>query len=328
MRTEELRVPASFSLRVRRLVLAVSACLLASLVLTAAPAIAQVSYTSMPLDQGFGPLDTSEPQVPAQQIIDKFTAAESLFRQALADYTYERSVKVETINDDGKVDGQYFQVTEISFDPGGKRMEHVVEAPASSLERVMMSPSDFQDIEERLPFVLTKEDVGQYVVTYVGKQNVDEVATYVFDVRPKIIEKNKRYFQGRIWVDQQAYQIVVTNGKNVPDDLRKGHEDLSPPFTTYRQQIDGKYWFPVYTKGDGWLHFSASHGALSQDVHMRETLKYTNYKRFKSDVRITFQGQDISNPQNGGGGQPAQQAPQQAPPQQAPPQQAPPTKPQ
>jgi hypothetical protein len=276
----------------------------------------------MPLDQGFGPLDTSEPPVPPQQIIDKFTEQESVFRHALDDYTYERSVKVETLNDDGKIDGQYFQVTDISFDPTGRRMEHVVEAPASTLERVMMSPADFQDIEERLPFVLTKEDVGQYIVTYVGKQNVDEVSTYVFDVRPKVIEKNKRYFQGRIWVDQQALQIVVTNGKNVPDDLRKGHEDLSPPFTTYRQQIDGKYWFPVYTKGDGVLHFSASNGALSEDVHMREVLKYTNYKRFRSNVRVTFQGQDISNGQDSSG-QPAQQPPQQAPTQQAP-QQAPP----
>jgi hypothetical protein len=281
---------------------------------------AQVSYTSMPLDQGFGALDTSAPAIPAQQIIDQFTAKESLFRQAMANYTYERSVKVETIDDDGKVDGQYFEVTDISFDPQGKRFEHVVEAPANTLERVTMSPADFKDIEERLPFVLTKEDVGQYNLTYVGRQKVDEVDTYVFDVRPKTIEKNKRYFQGRIWVDQHDFQIVVTNGKNVPDDVRKGHEDLSPPFTTYRQQVDGKYWFPVYTKGDGTLHFSASGGAMSQDVHMRETLKYTDYKQYHSSIRLIFQGQDVTN--NSGDGQQQQQPNQQPPTQQQPPQPA------
>ena len=285
-------------------------------------ALAQVSYTSMPLDSGFGPLDTAAPTIPAEQIIDQFTAKESVFRQAMANYTYERSVKVETINDDNKVDGQYFQVTDISFDPSGKRFEHVVLAPASSLERIQMSPADFQDIEQRLPFVLTKEDVGQYVLTYAGKQNVDEVSTYVFDVRPKVIEKNKRYFQGRIWVDQHDLQIVVTNGKNVPDDTRKGHEDLSPPFTTYREQIDGKYWFPVYTKGEGVLHFSGGNGYLSQDVHIRETLKYTNYKQFRSTVRVLFQGEDIGNgsPSDGSAQQPAQQPPQQQPPQPAKPQ--------
>jgi hypothetical protein len=269
---------------------------------------AQVSYTAMPLDQGFGKLDTSAPTVPAQQIIDNFTAKESEFRTAMGNYTYERSVKVETIDDDGKVDGQYYQVTDITFDPTGRRYEKVVFAPENSLQRVSMSPADFQDIEQRLPFVLTKEDVGQYDLTYIGKQKVDEVDTYVFDVKPKVIEKNKRYFQGRIWVDQKDLQIVVTNGKNVPDDTRKGHEDLSPPFTTYREQVDGKYWFPVYTRGEGVLHFSGGNGYLSQDVHMRETLKYAKYKRFGSSVKITFDGQEIGNG-TGDQSQPQQQPP-------------------
>ena len=274
--------------------------------LASAPLLAQqVSYTAMPLDKGFGQLDTAAPSVPAQQIIDNFTAKESQFREAMGNYTYERSVKVETIDDDGKVDGQYYQVTDITFDPTGHRYEKVVFAPESSLQRVTMSPADFQDIEQRLPFVLTKEDVGQYDLTYVGKQKVDEVDTYVFSVKPKVIEKNKRYFQGRIWVDQKDLQIVVTDGKNVPDDTRKGHEDLSPPFITFRQQIDGKYWFPVYTRGEGILHFSASNGSLSQDVHIRETLKYTNYKRFGSSVKITFDGQEIGN-SNGNQQQPTQ----------------------
>jgi hypothetical protein len=295
--------------------------LAAAVVAASASAHAQVSYTSMPLDSGFGALDTSAPSIPAAQIIEQFTAKESIFRAALNNYTYERSVKVQTVDDDDKVDGQYFQVTDIAFETDGRRTEHVVEAPLNTLERVMMSPADFSDIEERLPFVLTKEDASQYDITYVGKQKIDEVDTYVFDVKPKTIEKGKRYFSGRIWVDQQALQIVVTNGKNVPDDLRKGHEDLSLPFVTYRQQIDGKYWFPVYTHGDGVLHFSAGNGYLSQDVHMRETVKYTNYKQYRSTIRVLFQGQDISDGQqqpnsnnqqpNSNNQQPAQQQPAQ-----------------
>jgi hypothetical protein len=280
-------------------------------VFAAAPAFAQVSYTAMPLDQGFGKLDTSAPSVPAQQIIDNFTAKESEFRVAMGNYTYERTVKVETIDDDNKVDGQYYCVTDITFDPTGRRYEKVVFAPQNSLQRVSMSPADFQDIEQRLPFVLTKEDVGQYDLTYMGKQQVDEVDTYVFDVKPKVIEKNKRYFQGRIWVDQKDLQIVVTNGKNVPDDTRKGHEDLSPPFTTYREQVDGKYWFPVYTRGEGVLHFSGGSGYLAQEVHMRETLKYAKYKRFGSSVKITFDGQEIG--QGTGDQQQPNQQPQQQP---------------
>jgi hypothetical protein len=283
-----------------------ASCLILATVLAAGTAsLAQVSYTPMPMDQGFGPLDKSTPAVPPDQLIAKFAVKESAFRQALNNYTYRRSVKVQTVDDDGKVDGEYFEVTDVSFDSTGRRTEHVVQAPASTLERIMMSPADFADIQQRLPFVLTQEDIGQYNVTYAGRQKVDELDTYVFDVAPKTIVKNHRYFQGKIWVDAQDFQIVVTNGKNVPDDTRKGHEDLSPPFVTYREEIDGKYWFPVYTKGDGILHFSGGKGYLSNDVHIREFLKYTDYKQFKSTVKITYQGQDVGN-QPDAGGQPAQ----------------------
>jgi hypothetical protein len=285
-------------------------------VVSAGVGLGQVSYTPMPMDQGFGPLDTSAPPMVAEQLIAKFAAKESAFRQALNNYTYRRSVKVQTVDDDGKVDGEYYEVTDISFDSTGKRTEHVILAPASTLERIMMSPADFQDIQQRLPFVLTQEDIGQYKVTYVGKQKVDELETYVFDVAPKEIVKNHRYFQGRIWVDTQDLLIVVTNGKNVPDDTRKGHEDLSPPFVTYREQIDGKYWFPVYTKGDGILHFSGGRGYLSQDVHIREFVKYTDYKQFGSTFKVTYGGQEI-----GGSGKPESGA---SPPSATPPATAPP----
>jgi hypothetical protein len=281
-------------------------------------AFAQASYTPMPLDSGFGPLELTQPSIPVPQIIDKFTAKESEFRAALANYTYERSVRVDTVDDDtSKVDGEYYQVTDISADPNGKLYEHVVYAPQNTLERVMMSPSDFADIEHRLPFVLTREEAGEYELTYIGKQSIDQVDTYVFDVKPKVIEKNQRYFQGRIWVDQRDFQIVVTDGKNVPDDLRKNHEDLSTPFITYRQQIDGKYWFPVYTKGDGVLHFAAGNGYLTQDVHMREVIKYTKYKRFGSTVRIlSADGQEIGKDDSGSKGSQQPGSPSSSTPQQ------------
>jgi hypothetical protein len=246
-------------------------------------------------DAGFGSIDTSAPSEPPEKIIQEFAAKESQFKQALDNYTYQRDVRVQTVNDDTKVDGEYRQVVQISFDDAGHKVEKVTFAPQNTLERISMSPADVQDIEERLPFVLTSEDVGQYNLKYVGREQVDEVDTYVFDVAPKVMEKNKRYFQGRIWVDQKDLQIVVTSGKNVPDDTRKGHEDLSPPFTTYREQVDGKYWFPVYTKADAMLHFDGGRGYLSQDVHIREILRYTDYKQFRSTIKLIFQGQDVTN---------------------------------
>jgi hypothetical protein len=279
--------------------IAVAACALA------AAAQNKDSFTPMSLDAGFGHMDLSDPAIPPEQIIKQFSAKETEFQEALNHYTYRRVARVQTLDDDNKVTGEWYEVDDVIFDPGGARTEKVVFAPASTLEQggVMMSPSDMQDIQHGYPFVLTTADVPAYDIKYVGRQKVDEVDCYVFDVSPKTIEKNKRYLLGRIWVDATDLQIVVTNGRMVPDDTRKGHEDLHPPFMTWRQQVDGHYWFPVYTKGEGILHFSGGYGYMAQDVHIRDTVKYTDYKRFGTTTKVFYGGQDITN----NGQQPGQQ---------------------
>ena len=232
----------------------------------------------------------------AQQMIDKFAARESVFKKARDQYAFRQTVKVDTLEEDtNKVDGEYQQITDISFTSDGRRQEHVVFAPQNSLQRVMMSPTDFDEIEHRLPFILTTEDLPQYDVTYLGRQHVDDLDTYVFDAGPKKIEKGKHYFKGKVWVDAQDFQIVLVNGTTVPQDTRRGHEDLQPPFTTYYEQVDGEYWFPTYTKAEGNLHFAAQSGALSQDVHMRSVVKYSDYKRFRSTSTIIFNGQEVKD---------------------------------
>jgi hypothetical protein len=272
------------------------AALLASGLSLAASAQGKDSFTPMALDSGFGHMDISEPSIPPEQIIKEFAAKESEFRQALNNYTYRRIARVQTLNDDNKVDGEWYEVDDVIFDSTGRRMEKVVFAPENTLQRVQMSPSDLQDIQHGYPFVLTSEDIVQYDVKYVGRQKVDEVDCYVFDVSPKTIVKGKRYLLGRIWVDVTDLQIVVTNGRMVPDDTRKNNEDLHPPFMTWRQQVDGHYWFPVYTKGEGILHFSGGNGYMGEDVHIRDTVKYSDYKRFGSTTKIIYEGQDITSP--------------------------------
>ena len=143
----------------------------------------------MALDAGFGPMDISAPATPPEEIIHKFAAKESEFQQALNHYTYRRIARVQTIDDDNKVDGQYYEVDDVIFDSTGARTEKVVFAPENTLQRVQMSPSDLQDIQHGYPFVLTAEDIGQYDVKYVGRQKVDELDCYVFDVSPKTIEE-------------------------------------------------------------------------------------------------------------------------------------------
>jgi len=239
-----------------------------------------------------GPLDTSQPTgVTPQEIIQRFASKEKEFKDARDQYTYRQSVKVEALDGD-TVTGEYQQVFDVLFDDQGKRMENVVFAPQSTLENggLSMDEGDFEDIRRRLPFVLTSDELPEYDILYVGQQQEDELHCYVFDIAPKQIVGKKRYFQGRIWVDDHDFQIVKTFGKTVPDIHvgKKGKDEhLYPKFTTWRQQIDGKYWFPTYTRADDILHFSTG------DIHIREIVKYEDYKRFGAKSRITYEGKEV-----------------------------------
>ena len=232
-----------------------------------------------------GPLDPAPPKgATTDEIIQHFATKEKDFQAAREQYTYRQDVRVMTPDDNG----EYHEIFDVLFDDQGKRLENVVFAPQSSLNLISMSPEDIDDIRHRLPFVLTSDEIPEYQIVYVGQQQEDELHCYVFDIAPKEIVGKKRYFQGRIWVDDRDFQIVKTYGKTVPDIRKKrGQENLFPRFTTWREQIDGKYWFPTYTKADDTLHFS------SGDVHIREIVKYSDYKRFGSNVKITYEGQEI-----------------------------------
>ena len=244
-------------------------------------------------DAGAGPLRTDQPKVlTVQQIIDKFAAREAVFAQARNNYTFTQDITVQEFEGDS-VSGEFRLVQDITYDDKGNRIESVKFAPQSSLRQVSLSREDYEDFRNKLPFVMTTAEVPRYNLLYAGQQHVDEIDTYVFDVAPKAIEKGERYFQGRIWVDGQDLQIVKTCGKTVPEvkaentskKKKNVQENLSPRFVTYREQVDGQYWFPTYTSADDVLHFRTN------DVHIREIIKYTNYQRFGVNTRITFKGE-------------------------------------
>jgi hypothetical protein len=259
-------------------------------------------------DQGEGPLNPAKPTgITTEEIIQRFAAKEKDFKLAREHYTFRQSIKVQAMDGD-TVKGEYVETFDVLTDDKGKRMENVVFAPQSSIEEggLSITKEDLDDLRNKLPFVLTSDEVSEYAILYVGQQQQDELHTYVFDIAPKQIEKGKRYFQGRIWVDDHDFQIVKTNGKTVPDIRKKrGEENLFPSFTTWREQIDGKYWFPTYTLADDTLHFS------TQDIRIREILHYEDYKRFGSSSKIIYDGKEIDTaPKPADPGKPDDQKPQ------------------
>ena len=230
---------------------------------------------------------SAAPQAPAagapdpQAIIQKFAAKEAEFRKARENYTYRQSVKLEELDPDGNVEGKWEITSDIIFGPNKQRVEKVIYAPMISLRNISLTPQDEQDLRAVQPFVLTTEDIGKYSINFLGKQNADEIPCYHFAVKPIKMLKGERYFEGQIWVHDRDYQIVKTYGKGVGL-LKKNEDNQFPKFETYRQQIDGKYWFPVYTKADDVLHFQTN----SQRIRM--VVKYQDYRRFGAETTVTF----------------------------------------
>src|SRR5580700_7068716 len=220
------------------------------------------------------------PTMPVEDIIQKFAAREEEFKIERDNFTYTQTFVIQTLDADGQPDGEYKMVSEIVFTPAGKRFERVVSAPAPTLERISLDQQDLDDLEHVQPFVLTTTELPKYDIKYVDHVRLDELGTYVFEVAPKTIEKNQRYFQGRVWVDDKDFEIVKSDGKAVPDIHKRGEEHLYPRFETFRENIEGDYWFPTYTRSNDVLHFSGG------DVPIRMTVRYENYKRFGVTVKI------------------------------------------
>jgi hypothetical protein len=225
-------------------------------------------------------MSNEPPAIPVEQIIQKFTQHEEEFRKERENYTYTQIFLFQTIDDDGQVDGEYRITSDILFTPAGKRYEHVTEAPGSTIQRITMEQQDFDDIEKIWPLVLTPDELPKYDIKYAGREQVDELSTYVFDITPIKLEKNQRYFQGRIWVEDRDMQIVKTHGKGTGL-LKKKQDSAYPIFETFRENIAGHFWFPTYTRSDDTLHFKTG-----PDVRIHVAVRYTNYKRFGSTIKI------------------------------------------
>jgi hypothetical protein len=221
-------------------------------------------------------------ELPSEEIIRRFAAAESELRQARNNYTFKQDVTIQQLAAPGSdiVTGTFRRVSEIIFDDQSKRIERITYFPQSSLTQFSVTQDDLNDLGVIQPFALTTDDLPKYNVIPKGKERIDEIQTYVFDVVPKdtagMTKRGERYLTGRIWVEDQDYMIVKVAGQAGPETKNAQF----PRFETYRENIDGKYWFPTYTYADDILEFE------NQNVRMRMVVKYTDYKRFSGTITI------------------------------------------
>ena len=226
--------------------------------------------------------------VDVQRIVRAFTAKETEFRRALNNYTFTREAVVQTIGFGGQVTGEYNRTSQFVFNDAGERFERITRFPVPTLTEISFTQEDLEDLGGVQPFALEASKINLYNFTYVGREKVDELDTYVFDVAPKVMPKkvSERFFQGRVWVESDDLQIVKVKGKGVPEGKQR-----FPVFETYREQIDGKYWFPTYTYADDDLVFPGG-----QTVHLRMKVKYADFKLFRGRVRVIEEGEPGDTP--------------------------------
>ena len=250
----------------------------------------------------------SGPQLPPEEVISRFTKKESELREIWKEYAYTQESKLQVLGPADTISGEYYQVSEFVFNDAGARIERIIKAPPSTLDRagLTMTAEDKNAFINLQPFALAAEDLSNYFVSYVGKEKVDELNTYVFDVIPKVMSNKKelerlrkqqiegKFFQGKIWVDDQDLQIVKTAGKTVPE-----FKQRFPKFETYRENIDERFWLPTYTYGDDTLEFEDSR------VRVRMVIRYKNYRRFQSDVKLLNDTEEVKDEKPATGANPS-----------------------
>lgn len=232
--------------------------------------------------QSSGPIADSLPPAEIQRIIQTLARHETEFRHALNSYGFRRDAVIQSIGLGGQIMGEYHRVSTFTFDDSGNRYEKIVFFPMPTLTDLGITPEDLEDLGGINPFALEPSQISQYNFTYVGREHIDELDLYVFDVAPKVMpdprRTHQRLFQGRIWVDQRDLQIVKTRGKGVPETKT----NKFPTVETYREQIDGRYWFPTYSYADEQLVFGD--GSV---LHVRMRVRYTDFTPGAGRVKIT-----------------------------------------
>jgi muconolactone delta-isomerase len=223
--------------------------------------------------------DSSLPAAEVDRIVRTFTAKETQFRQALNLYSFKRDAVLQSLGMGGQVTGEYHRVSYFTFDDQGNRYEKISYFPMPSFQSV--TKEDLDDLGGIQPFALEPSKIPQYNFKYVGKEKIDELNLYVFDVSPKVMPDAKktkeRFFMGRVWVDDQDLQIVKTKGKGLPETKI----NKFPTVETYREQIDGRYWFPTYSYADEELIFEDA-----EPLHVRMQVRYSDFAPARADVKI------------------------------------------
>jgi hypothetical protein len=147
------------------------------------------------------------------------------------------------------------------------------------LQYLQFEPDDVHYLGSVPAFPLTTDQLAKYDVKFLSTEKVDEIDCYIFEVHPKTLDRKHPLFDGIIWVDQKYLEVVKTYGKWVTD-LGPMHAGSLPfnMFETYRENVEGKYWFPNYSRSEDVYRLK------DREVPVRVTIKWSDFKPFPPAV--------------------------------------------
>jgi hypothetical protein len=212
------------------------------------------------------------PPMPPEEMIRRFAQKEDAMVRAMAGFSFQQSMRLEEVGEDGKTSGQV-EIVSTQF-PGtdGKRYQKITRRAASTLRFMQVERGDLDGFSLAPMFPLTTAQLPKYEISFEGKQPLDELSVYVFAVKPRSLDRTRAYFSGTVWVDQQDFVIVKTIGKWVTET-----GDVTPPqfpftvFETYRQQVGKDLWLPAYSRSDSALPVGKS------SVPIRMVIRWSDY---------------------------------------------------
>jgi len=223
---------------------------------------------------GNEPEPPAPPSLPEAEIIKRFSQKEDEYLATRPRFIYKKTIRIEEFSPDGKVAGEYVLVTEPARDADGKLYEKVVQRPESTMRHFFLRSEDLESLQRIPAFPLTTAQLANYNLKYLGKEQVDEVNCYIFQVKPKIVQRQKAYFDGVVWVDSKYLEVVKTYGQWMTD-LGPIHVIKDLPFSlfeTYRENVEGKYWFPTYSRSDDTAEVKG------EQIPVRIVIKWTDFK--------------------------------------------------
>src|ERR1700693_4574990 len=223
---------------------------------------------------GTEPEPPAPPSLPVEEIVRRFSLKEDEYLKSRPNYGFRKSVRIQEFGPDGGVVGEFLRVTEYQKLSDGRVAMRAIEKHQSTLQGVYLAPEDLDALDKIPAYPLTSGQLAKYELKFIGRELVDEGDCYIFQVKPKTVERAKAYFEGVVWVDAQYLEVVKTYGKWVTDqgDTRGIAQLPFSLFETYRENVDGKYWFPNYLRSDDTLHTKEG------DIPVRLVIKWTDFK--------------------------------------------------